>query len=366
MALHLTQSQRLQLVISISFCFFIAEISVGFYTRSLALVADAFHYLNDLIGFVVAFAALKISAKKDSPQDLSFGWQRSRLLGAFFNGVFLLALGVSIFLQSIERFVSVEVVEQPKLVLIIGCVGLALNIISASFLHDHDHSHGEGSGAPGAIETPGKAENGTEQVFALHDNHRHNHRQPSKKGYDLGMLGVLIHVLGDAANNIGVIISALVIWLTAYPARYYADPAVSMAIALVILTTSIPLVRSSGKILLESVPSGINLDDIRHDLETIPGVLSVHELHVWRLNQEKALASVHVAISNETVSEFVQIATIMNDCFHSYGVHSATVQPELGSALISATATGVDGQDDWSRLCQVKCGTSCEVLTCCG
>lgn len=79
------------------------------------------------------------------------------------------------------------------------------------------------------------------QVFALHDNHRHNSRQPPKKGYDLGMLGVLIHVLGDAANNVGVIISALVIWLTAYPARYYADPAVSMGIAMIILTTSIPL-----------------------------------------------------------------------------------------------------------------------------
>lgn len=79
------------------------------------------------------------------------------------------------------------------------------------------------------------------QVFAVHDNHRHNNLQPSKRGYDLGMLGVLIHVLGDAANNVGVIISALVIWLTTYPARYYADPAVSMAIAIVILTTSIPL-----------------------------------------------------------------------------------------------------------------------------
>ncbi|KAJ5238363.1 hypothetical protein N7468_002982 [Penicillium chermesinum] len=370
MALHLTQSQRLQLVISISFCFFVAEISVGFYTHSLALVADAFHYLNDLIGFVVAFAALKvgvtISAKKDSPQDLSFGWQRSRLLGAFFNGVFLFALGVSIFLQSIERFVSVEVVGQPKLVLIIGCVGLALNVISASFLHDHGHSHGEVSGPSVAAATTGDTEDGTEQVFALHDNHRHNNLQPSKKGYDLGMLGVLIHVLGDAANNVGVIISALVIWLTTYPARYYADPAVSMAIAIVILTTSIPLVRSSGKILLESVPNGINLEDIRHDLETIPGVLSVHELHVWRLNQEKALASVHVTISNETISEFVQIAKTMNDCFHSYGVHSATLQPELGSNPPSAMVSGVGDPDDWSQLCQVKCGVSCEVLTCCG
>lgn len=75
----------------------------------------------------------------------------------------------------------------------------------------------------------------------MHDNHRHNDLRLSKKGYDLGMLGVLIHVVGDAANNVGVIISALVIWLTSSQARYYADPAVSMAIAIIILTTSLPL-----------------------------------------------------------------------------------------------------------------------------
>jgi zinc transporter 1 len=144
------------------------------------------------------------------------------------------------------------------------------------------------------------------------------------------------------------------------------------------------LVRNSGRILLESVPSGINLDDIRHDLELvrendpthgykiddkmqIPGVRSIHELHVWRLNQEKSLASVHVAIVNETVSEFVKIAKIMNDCFHSYGIHSATVQPELGSPLMPDEATGPEYQGNWSQLCQVKCGkSSCEILTCCG
>lgn len=167
-------------------------------------------------------------------------------------------------------------VDHPKLVLIIGCVGLALNIISASFLHgrtpqslitrsspadclllpEHDHSHNE---IPGAVDTAVNTEDGTVQVsirfssnnisyhahlfqvFAVHDNHRHNNLRPSKRGHDLGMLGVLIHVIGDAANNVGVIISALVIWLTTYPARYYADPAVSMAIAIVILTTSVPL-----------------------------------------------------------------------------------------------------------------------------
>jgi len=128
------------IIIAISSSFFLAEIGVGFYVRSLALVADAFHYLNDLIGFIVALIAFKISGRTEAPKELSFGWQRANLLGAFFNGVFLLALGVSIFLQSVERFVNLQEVQNPKLVLIIGCIGLALNIISAFFLHEHDES----------------------------------------------------------------------------------------------------------------------------------------------------------------------------------------------------------------------------------
>lgn len=124
--------------------------------------------------------------------------------------------------------------------------------------------------------------------------------------------------------------------------------------------------KKSGKILLESVPSGINLDDVKHDLETIPGVLSVHELHVWRLNQEKALASVHVSMSDKSISDFVDIAKTMGDCFHSYGIHSATVQPELGQKTNTAVATGARHKGAWLQSCQVKCGTSCEVLTCCG
>jgi len=131
----LTKARKLMLIIGISFTFFLAEIAVGFYTRSLALVADAFHYLNDLVGFIVALVALKAAERDDAPPSLSFGWQRATLLGAFFNGVFLLALGVSIFLQAIERFVSLQPVENPLLVMIIGCVGFVLNVISAAILH---------------------------------------------------------------------------------------------------------------------------------------------------------------------------------------------------------------------------------------
>lgn len=146
-------------------------------------------------------------------------------------------------------------------------------------------------------------------------------------------------------------------------------------------------VKSSGKILLGSMPTGINVEDVKHDLEMvgfdqnvlkvvclvlisspnkIPGVISVHELHIWLLNQEKAMASVHVTISKETVSEFAHIAKIMTDCFHGYGVHSATVQPELRSPITLTPTPSTDDGDEWPNLCQLKCGTSCQVLTCCG
>ena len=88
-------------------------------------------------------------------------------------------------------------------------------------------------------------------------------------GRDLGMMGVFIHVIGDALNNIGVIIAAVVIWQTHYDARFYADPGVSMGIAIMILLSAIPLVKNSGTILLQSAPRGVDLDDVKHDLEKV-------------------------------------------------------------------------------------------------
>ncbi|KAF2846765.1 cation efflux protein [Plenodomus tracheiphilus IPT5] len=359
---QMSRKTRLRAVIAISFCFFLAEISVGFYTKSLALVADAFHYLNDLIGFIVALVAVHVTESKTSPDSLSFGWARAQLLGAFFNGAFLLALGLSIALQSIERFVSIERVENPKLVLIIGCVGLTLNLISALFLHEHDHDHG------GSTSRSDEERNST----PTHASHMHITTPPKAHGMDLGILGVLIHVLGDAINNIGVIISALIIWFVHSPNRFYADPAVSTWIALMILISAVPLTKRSGKILLQSAPLGVKIEDVKHDLESIPGVVSVHELHVWRLDQRKAIASAHVVVSDPSIRAFMDKAKVFTECLHAYGIHSATLQPELvgGRALddegkeeggLSATSTARPSVDK----CGVPCGVLCEELKCC-
>ncbi|KAE8397205.1 cation diffusion facilitator family metal ion transporter [Aspergillus pseudonomiae] len=372
MGFKITRSQRLSAVIGISTVFFVAEISIGFYTHSLALVADAFHYLNDLIGFIVALVALRVSETNDAPKSLSFGWQRAQLLGAFFNGALLFALGISVFLQSIERFISLQYVENPKLMFMMGAVGLGLNLISAIFLHEHDHGHGHhGHSAAPLSPIPPTSH---ESDISEHRNHKHqlHGTQPTSLGHDLGMLGVLLHVVSDAANNLGVMTAALVIWLAHYEGRYYADPGTSMGIAMMIMLSSLPLVRRSGLILLESAPNGLDPADVKHDLEKVPGVLAIHELHIWRLNQHKTLASVHVVVSDPSVENFAKTTKTMNECFHAYGIHSATLQPEM-CPLVEAISTEHESAETMQELrkrslekCQVLCGTLCEELTCCG
>ncbi|OQE31499.1 hypothetical protein PENSTE_c001G01595 [Penicillium steckii] len=399
MSPKITRIQRLSAVIGISFCFFIAEISVGFYTHSLALVADAFHYLNDLVGFIVALAAAIVAEKHSPPKALTFGWQRVQLLGAFFNGVLLFGLGISVFLQSIERFISLQEVENPKLVLIMGCVGFGLNLISVLFLHDHDHDHDHGHGYEEGHDHEHKhSHNHTsshdssgnetaEDVSHRHDSatvglveqkhfhHKHNSKDsknPKSANRDLAMMGVLIHVLGDCANNLGVIIAAAVIWFAHYGGRFYADPANADSIT----------VKQSGLILLQSAPQGVDHDDVKHDLEQVPGVLAVHELHIWRLNQSKSLASVHIVIDGEVVLDFDGLSSTIRECFHAYGVHSVTIQPEVqsfqrvssGESTGKSTAREPRGHESKGKRrmspeelqqCKVGCGNLCLDLTCC-
>lgn len=109
----------------------------------------------------------------------------------------------------------------------------------------------------------------TQQMTSSHHEHKHRTVAIESPGRDLGMMGVLIHVLGDAINNIGVIIAAVIVWKTKGEGRYYADPAVGVFISIMILLSAIPLVKNSGAILLQTAPRGISLEDIKHDMEKV-------------------------------------------------------------------------------------------------
>lgn len=204
------------------------------------------------------------------------------------------------------------------------------------------------------------------------------------------MMGVIIHVIGDAINNVGVIVSALVIWKATGEARFYMDPAIGVFISIMIFCTAIPLTKRSGDILLQIAPEGIDVADVRDDLEMvgvaassssssltvrqIPGVQSVHELHIWKLNQQKAIASAHIVVDTVTVEHFQDTAKTIMECLHAYGVHSATLQPEVDSsppdALSPISPVETNGSDGLvfrrkRSQCQLECGTLCVTKRCC-
>lgn len=170
-----------------------------------------------------------------------------------------------------------------------------------------------------------------------HADHKHNQpKEDSGRGHshaDLNMRGVFLHVIGDALGNIGVIGSALFIWLTDFWWRFYSDPAISLVITLIILGSAIPLCKAAARILLQAVPVGISVDDIKEDIQELPGILSCHHLHVWQLSDANVVASLHIQVEfdfkGEGSARYMQLARAVRHCLHEYGIHSSTIQPEF-------------------------------------
>jgi len=129
------------ILLAIDTAFFFLELIVGYAVHSLALVADSFHMLNDVISLLVGLWAVKVANQRNNSKTYTYGWQRAETLGALVNGVFLVALCLSIFLEAIQRFVEPQDISHPKLVLIVGSFGLASNIIGLFLFHDHGHGH---------------------------------------------------------------------------------------------------------------------------------------------------------------------------------------------------------------------------------
>ncbi|KAJ4400189.1 Zinc resistance conferring protein [Didymella pomorum] len=439
----LSKSTRIMILLGIDSAFFLLELIVGYAVHSLALVADSFHMLNDVISLLVGLWAVKVANEKTNSKRYTYGWQRAETLGALVNGVFLVALCLSIFLEAIQRFVEPQEVSQPKLVLIVGSLGLASNIVGLVLFHDVGHSHGPGGHSHGHGDEHSHAEEGhshgieahdhahdheheesssaqtprarrksasgkrgsrharsgsqgystldeiyvhpssfrnsiiessrhgevddadvsesgddqpTEQTALLGKSNGHSHSHAPKKDHhkshnhakpkdqksggghghshgDLNMRGVFLHVLGDALGNVGVIATALFIWLTDYSWRFYADPLVSLIITVIILLSAIPLCKAASRILLQAVPENLSIDEIKEDITSLDGIVSCHHLHVWQLSDTKLIASLHVQVDfdfkGEGSARYMTLAREVRECLHQYGIHSSTIQPEF-------------------------------------
>ena len=134
-----TKTQSIVLMLCLTFLFFFVELLVGHITKSNALLADAFHMLSDIVSLVIGLIAIRMS-KKTSPRN-TYGWVRAEVLGSLINSVFLLALCFSIIIEAINRFVEPEKLVKIDLMLIVGGIGLLINLIGVFIFGLHSHSH---------------------------------------------------------------------------------------------------------------------------------------------------------------------------------------------------------------------------------
>ncbi|XP_052893207.1 proton-coupled zinc antiporter SLC30A1 isoform X1 [Anopheles moucheti] len=371
---------RLLTVMSLTVFFFFVEIVVGYLTNSMALVADSFHMLGDIAALVISFLSIKMSPKKWSKN--TFGWARAEVLGALVNAVFLVALCFSITIEACKRFIEVEHIHEPELLIAVGVIGLLVNLLGLCLLHKHGSGHiGHSHGLPQTkqISNLGSNADDNEDKSFMYQQNGTTAKKPSHHGHShdssqMNMRGAFLHVLSDALGSVVVIISAVIVKFTDWKYKLYMDPALSVLLVALILNSVWPLLRESALILLQTVPTHIQVDAIqRRLLEKVDGVLAVHEFHVWQLAGDRIIASAHIRCRN--LSEYMKIAERVKEFFHNEGIHSTTIQPEFveiealnsysGSDGFSNSLNGSATQDCCALDCPTTDESSCIKATCC-
>jgi cobalt-zinc-cadmium efflux system protein len=235
-------------VLGLTVAFTLVEVVGGIATDSLALLADAAHMLSDNFALALALFAVWLAGRPSTPER-SFGYQRAEILAALANGVILVALAIWIFIAAWQRFSDPPDVLAGWVALV-AIIGLAVNLVAAFLLYQHGHD-------------------------------------------TLNMRAALRHVVADALGSVGVLVSALIILTTGWA---YADPIAGVLIALLVLASSWTVLRDSVHILLEGAPRGIDAGALGRRLAEAPGVVDVHDLHVWTITSGFHALSAHVLV----------------------------------------------------------------------
>lgn len=255
------------------------EVGFGFWSNSLALISDAGHMVTDAAALGLALLAQMI-AKRPPTAKNSFGFGRAEALAAFVNGLIMLAVVGWIIVEAIQRFSQPEAV-QASAVIWVASIGLGINVLVAYIL--------------------------------------------SRDKESVNTKAALVHVMGDLLGSIAAIISGAVIFYTGWT---QADPALSIFVSLLILKSTIAVLKESYHFLMEGVPRHIDYLQIGIDLEAIEGVHSVHDLHVWEMSPGHPALIGHLEVNNlaawPEVMEKVRALLLAK-----YKIDHVTLQPEL-------------------------------------
>ena len=269
--------------VALNLGFVVVEAVYGIASHSVALLADSGHNLSDVLGLLLAWGATVLAKKSPTPRR-TYGFRSSSILAALLNALLLLVAIGAIAWESIGRFVRPEPV-QTGTVIVVALVGVAINTATALLF------------------MRGQKE-------------------------DLNIRGAFLHMAADAGISLGVVIAGLVIRYTGW---FWLDPTVSLVLVGVIFWGTWGLLKESVNLSLHAVPEGINEAGVRAYLETLPGVTSVHDLHIWAMSTTEAALSAHLVRTDATGGDAL-LAQIGRDLHDDFGIEHPTIQFETGAA----------------------------------
>lgn len=260
--------------------FVVIEVIAGVRAGSLALLSDAGHNFTDALALILAAFASSLQLR---PADdvKTFGYHRAGVLAAFVNALTLLLISGFIFYEAWHRLLSPRPVESGTM-LVVAAAALILN---------------------GAI------------MWTLHRNREH----------DLNVRAAFVHMLGDALGALGIIGGAIAIRLTGWP---QIDPILSILIGILIIWTAWDIIKESLNILLEGLPSGLELNSVIDEMRRVDGVIDVHDLHIWSIGSHAHALSCHVLIEDMPPSASDTILRRINDVLCTFHIHHTTIQFE--------------------------------------
>jgi cobalt-zinc-cadmium efflux system protein len=276
------QRRVLWLALTANAALMVGEFVAAFAFRSLTLLADSVHLLTDVSGLAIAAIAFRLIERPATPRH-SFGLHRAEVLAAQGNAVILIGASGWIFIEASRRLAHPVAVSGPGL-LGVGAIALVINAGSAWFLH-------------------------------------------GQRGRSLNMRGAFLHLALDALASVGAVAAGLVIVLSG--ARR-VDPAVSVAIGVIVLWAAWRLLRDATQVLLEGTPAGMDPQVVHDALSTAPGVRNVHHLHLWSLASDVPALSAHVVLTDATSMHDAQIRgdELKALLAERFGIEHATLELE--------------------------------------
>ena len=278
---HRTQGNKRALMIALVLAagYMVAEVIGGLITNSLALLADAGHMLADVAALALSLAAMWIAERPPSPRR-TYGYYRAEILAALVNGATLVAIAIYIFIEAVGRLREPPTVA-GGLMLAIATGGLVVNLIMLGILH-------------------------------------------GGQSHSLNVRGAWLHVLTDTLGSVGTIAAAMLIWLLGWN---WSDPAISILIALLVIYSAWALLKESVNVLMESAPSGIDVDEVRDALMEIASVTAVHDLHVWTITSGLDALSAHVVTTGSRPAG--ECLSEIREAMHErFGIDHVTIQVE--------------------------------------